>query len=221
MIRKCVIYILIFLHAFAHYSNTDIVDTKMRNALEGVVIKWACQIDEVLKEDSEMLFRNNNHPSPFEEIKFWEARLKNLENIYEQVRDPRIKKIGRILEGLGSVYYTSFSQTFKQIVSALFAARDVNLWLKPLAKYFDDFETQDFLDLKNKIAPMLHCICLLWANSTVYYKNSRMVILFKMINNMILASATRTLDPEALFQGEPYEILARLDAVLDILTFYK
>lgn len=107
----------------------------MKNSLEGIVIKWAFQVDEVLKETSVNLFDKNNHPTPTAELKFWDNRRKNVMNIYEQLRDPRVKKIGSILELIDSVYFSTFSSTFKSIVTALNEANDITLWLKPLVRF--------------------------------------------------------------------------------------
>lgn len=108
----------------------------MKNSLEGIVIKWAFQIDEVLKETSLSLFDKNNHPTPFAELRFWESRRKNVMNIYDQLRDPRVKQIGSILELINSVYFNTFSSTFKSIVTALHEVNDITLWLKPLVSHF-------------------------------------------------------------------------------------
>lgn len=120
-------------------SQLDSCDMKMKNSLEGIVIKWAFQIDEVLKESSHSLFDKNNHPTPMAEVRFWENRRKNIMNLYEQLKDERVKKIGSILEKIQSVYYKTFSQTFKNVVTALHEADDITLWFKPLVciEFFD------------------------------------------------------------------------------------
>jgi dynein heavy chain, axonemal len=105
---------------------------KMKNSLEGIVIKWACQVDEVLKETSASIFDKNSHPLPMDELKFWNDRRKNVKNIYDQLRDPRVKKVGSILELINSVYFSTFSTTFKNVVTALHEVNDITLWLKPL-----------------------------------------------------------------------------------------
>lgn len=105
---------------------------KMKNSLEGIVIKWACQVDEVLKETSLSLFDKNNHPTPMAEVNFWANRRKNIMNIYNQLIDPRVKKIGSILELIHSVYFSTFSSTFKNVVTALHEANDISLYLHPL-----------------------------------------------------------------------------------------
>jgi dynein heavy chain, axonemal len=109
---------------------------KMKNSLEGIVIKWACQIDEVLKETSLSLFEKGNNPAPSEEILFWENRRKNLKNIYKQLCDPRVQKIGRILELINSVYSSTFTSTLKSVVTSVHEVDDVTLWFKPLVSIF-------------------------------------------------------------------------------------
>lgn len=114
------------------FRSTGACDMKMKNSLEGIVIKWASQVDEVMKESSMSLFEKNHHPTPFAELKFWDNRRKNIMNIYDQLTDPRVKKIGSILEMIDSVYFNTFSNTFKSVVTALHEANDITLYLKPL-----------------------------------------------------------------------------------------
>ena len=107
----------------------------MKNSLEGIVIKWASQIDLVLKQNSASLFDKNNHPTPNGEIQFWKARRKNLTKVYEQLKEPRVKRIGAILEEIDSVYFSSFRQTFKNVVNSLHEANDITLYLTPLVSF--------------------------------------------------------------------------------------
>jgi dynein heavy chain len=104
----------------------------MKNSLEGIVIKWAFQIDQVLKESSVNLLDGKNHPTPMAEVRFWESRRKNLTNIYDQLRDPRVKAIGVILETIKSVYSNTFRSTFKNVVTALHESSDITLYFTGL-----------------------------------------------------------------------------------------
>jgi hypothetical protein len=99
------------------------------------VIKWHAQIDKVLKDSSANLFKRNSHPTPLDEVKFWEKRRSNISNIYDQLIEPRVKTIGNILETIDSVYTATFLTTFKEVVTALHEADDVTLWFKPLVGY--------------------------------------------------------------------------------------
>ncbi|XP_061501815.1 dynein beta chain, ciliary isoform X1 [Anopheles gambiae] len=202
-------------------GNIDACSLKMKNSLEGIIIKWACQINDVLKEDSSQAFKDGRHPTPVEEISFWESRQKNLRNIYAQLTEPKARQIGVILEGIDSVYSSSFKKTFKHVVQAVHEADDISLYLKPLRKTFETFESTDFTDSADMISPMLHLVCLVWANSCYYGINSRLVILFKMISNMMIAEASKSLDPGSLFQGEVDESLIKISQIIDSLEFYK
>jgi dynein heavy chain len=45
-------------------SGGQTVDMYLKSAIEGVVIKWATQIDEVLKENSSCAFVREANPTP-------------------------------------------------------------------------------------------------------------------------------------------------------------
>ena len=53
----------------------------------------------------------------FLEIDFWNSRLCNLEYIYEQLRDERVRKMAIILEKTDSAYYPCFRTQFQNIVA--------------------------------------------------------------------------------------------------------
>ncbi|PSN39336.1 Dynein beta chain [Blattella germanica] len=149
-------------------SEGETVDLYLKSAIEGVIIKWATQIDEVLKEDSSCAFSREDSPTPRFEIDYWNGRLKNLECIYDQLRDPRVKKMASILELTDSAYFPCFKSIFRNIVAAVTEARDITLYLKPLIKHFDLIENTEFKDAQPLIKPLLHCVALVWANSRYY-----------------------------------------------------
>lgn len=51
------------------------------------------------------------------EVHFWNSRLRNLEHIYEQLRDERVRKMAVILERTDSAYWPSFKSLFRNIVA--------------------------------------------------------------------------------------------------------
>lgn len=55
----------------------------------------------------------------FSETDFWRSRVANLECIYDQLRDPRVKKMASILELTDSAYYPSFRTVFRNVVAGL------------------------------------------------------------------------------------------------------
>lgn len=212
----------------------------MKNSLERIVIKWASQIDGVLKETSSYLFEDDKNPTPLAELKFWNDRRVNLRNIASQLSDLRIKKIGNILRLINSVYLSTYESILKDVKASRDEVDDITLFLcatlvSPLRcdfdvipiifslqrKPFERIENADFLDVEEKLAPLFHMICKMWAASKYYGSNSRMSVLFRMVNNLMIECATKHLDPESLFQGNPDESLLALEKVLSVLKTYK
>lgn len=181
-------------------SNGEICDLYLKSAIEAVIIKWAAQINDVLANNSsENTFDPNPTPSAgkffnkyktnrnliFLEIHFWNLRLKNLQFIYEQLRDCRVHSMAIILEKTDSAYYNCFRNLFKSVVISLAEAKDINLYLKPLKKHIDSLEEIDFSDCIPLLAPMMHVICLIWSNSQ-YYDQVKITILLKQICNLLI-----------------------------------
>ena len=66
-------------------SDGKDVDNLMKNNIEGIIIKWAHQVDEVLSQESDQELEEGKHPGPRTEIEFWESKCQNLESLFEQV----------------------------------------------------------------------------------------------------------------------------------------
>ena len=70
-------------------------DIQLKNAIEGIIIKWAYQVDEVLSKDSSEEIADDKHPGPMTEINFWEAKCINLESLFEQVPSSQLSSAVR------------------------------------------------------------------------------------------------------------------------------
>ena len=66
----------------------EMTDSQLKSAIEGVVIKWVVQVEEVMKEDSDNL--PEQHPTPANELNFWKKRKKNLSHIAKQLKDKKV-----------------------------------------------------------------------------------------------------------------------------------
>ncbi|XP_008208864.1 dynein beta chain, ciliary-like [Nasonia vitripennis] len=198
------------------------ISSQLRRNMEEIVIKWTGHISEVLSEDSSQALKNEENPLPKSELTFWRKRLKNVESIYDQLRDPRIKRMAKILEQSKSSYLPCLQTIFKDVVGAVVEARDVCLYLLPLQKYFQEIESQSYFpDIQPRLKPMMHCICLTWSRSKHYCKSSRIVTLLKEISNLIILQATDFLDPHSLFQGEIEDSLLKLTRSIGVIEHFQ
>ena len=60
------------------------------------------------------------------------------------------------------------------------------MYLKPLRHHFEDLDQAEFDECIPMLGPMLHAVCLVWANSKFYNTPARIVVLLQEICNMII-----------------------------------
>ncbi|XP_030760043.1 dynein beta chain, ciliary-like isoform X2 [Sitophilus oryzae] len=197
------------------------VNVSLKATMENAVMKWSTTCNEILNQTTLLRYADEPYPVPRNESDFWIARNKNLESIYDQLCDPRVKKMGEYLELTKSTYANAFQTLFKNIVAALVESRDICKCLKALMPHINRFEENDFLDTEPYVNPMVHVIGLFWANSKYYARADRIVTLFQMVCNLLIDCAERALDPSSLFQGEPDEMYEKIDTATKILDKFQ
>nr|CAD7428767.1 unnamed protein product [Timema monikensis] len=173
-------------------SGGEVVDLYLKSAIEGVVIKWSKQINDVLAEDSSQAFIGGQNPVPSAEVQFWNARLGNLEYIYDQLRDEKVRKMAVILEKTDNVeapqnlipLLTGDSLLPRE--TALAEAKDIVLYLKPLMKHLALLEDTDFSEVTPFLRPLLYTVCLIWAHSCYYCNSSKIIVLLRQICNLLI-----------------------------------
>ena len=71
----------------------------------------------MLKRDSSEALLAGANPLPQVEFDFWRARADNLDSIYEQLSEDRVKKMAQLLEKSNSSYYVAFKEIFTEVVA--------------------------------------------------------------------------------------------------------
>lgn len=171
-------------------SNGEICDLYLKSAIEGVTIKWSTQINDVLNNDSSdkqhhSSGNNNEHPLPTDELQFWSLRYKNLQYIYEQLKESKVKSMAIILEKTNSAYYNCFKKLFKNVVISLAQARDISMHLGCLKKHIALIGETDFSECIPLLKPLMHVVCLIWSHSE-YYDQVKIIVLLKQISNLLI-----------------------------------
>ncbi|XP_076453714.1 LOW QUALITY PROTEIN: dynein beta chain, ciliary-like [Babylonia areolata] len=202
-------------------ERNDTYDRSLVHAIETVIIEWTHQIRDVLKRDSAQPVLEGLNPTPHVEIKFWENKTQNLECIYEQLRDPKVRKMAELLEKTNSSYFPAFKNIFRDVVAALQESHDINMYLKPLRHHFEDLEQAEFDECIPMLGPMMHCVCLVWANSSFYNTPARIIVLLQEMCNMIMEMARNFLAPDELFKGEVEETVDKVRKAALVLKAFK
>ena len=107
-------------------------------------------------------------------------------DFFLQLRDQKVRRMAELLERSNSSYFPSFKNLFRDVVSALAEASDINLHLMPLRFHLEDYEQAEFDESQKLFDPLMHVVCLIWANSEYYNTPSRIVVLLVEICNMII-----------------------------------
>ncbi|KAI4493969.1 hypothetical protein M0802_009345 [Mischocyttarus mexicanus] len=197
------------------------VDLYLKSAIEGVVIKWAYLVNDVVTQESGAAFENGQQPTPNVELDYWSVRLANLRYIYDQLQEDRVKKMATILEKTESAYYPCFKTLSENVVASLEEANDISLYLMPLNKWFKALEETEFSETKPLMRILIHSLGLAWGNSKYYQSSSKLIIMLRQICNLLIQVAQRFLDPTSIFQSDVDEALQRVQISRDILEEFK
>ncbi|XP_024836323.2 dynein axonemal heavy chain 9 isoform X6 [Bos taurus] len=202
-------------------ATLDSTDKSIIYAIESAVIQWSHQIQLVLKRESSQPLLQGENPTPQVELEFWRTRCEDLEYIYNQLRMIKRRGMVGLLDKLQSSYFPAFQAMFRDIGAALTEARDIYTHLAPLRRHLEDLESLEFPDVKPRLRPLLHVVCLIWAMCESYRCPGRLTVLLQEICNLLVQQASVYLCPEDLLRGEVEESQRKLHVVVDTLSFFK
>nr|P39057.1 RecName: Full=Dynein beta chain, ciliary [Heliocidaris crassispina]BAA00827.1 dynein beta-heavy chain [Heliocidaris crassispina] len=202
-------------------EKDDSYDRSLVHAIESVIIDWTHQIRDVLKRDSAQPLLEGLNPGPMVEINFWKAKCENLDCIFQQLRDPKVRKMKELLERTQSSYLPSFNNIERDVEAALTEAQDINIHLKPLVYQIESMDELEFSDLTPRLAPILHTVCLIWSNSDYYNTAPRVIVLLQEICNLLIDLCRTFLDPSEIFKLEPEESLEKVRGALTVLKNWR
>ncbi|KAK2835022.1 hypothetical protein Q5P01_015506 [Channa striata] len=197
------------------------VDASIIYSLESAVIEWSHQIRAVLKKDSSEALLEGKNPTPHTELLFWRHRCTDLECIHSQLKSSKVTKIAMILEAVDSSYAPALKNMQQDVLAALEEAKDICTYLKPLQQLFEEMENMEFPDVRRQIGPLMHTVCLVWANSRHYSTPARLIVLLQETCNLLIQQGRLYLVPEEVLRGEVSESLQKVQTSLDILQLFR
>ncbi|KAI7796524.1 dynein, partial [Triplophysa rosa] len=207
--------------AYEREKSGHLVDKSLIHSMETVVIDWSNQIYKVLKKDSSEPLLEGKIPTPHVEISFWKNRFADLQGIHSQFKSSKIAKMTALLLAVDSIYYPAFEKMLQDVVGARNEAREISVFLKPIERLTEDLENVEFNEVKGRIAPLMHTVCLIWANSKYYNTPARVIVLLQEICNLLIQQARSYLNPEDILKGDVMESLSRVQTAIDVLTHFK
>ncbi|XP_059938625.1 dynein axonemal heavy chain 9 isoform X2 [Mesoplodon densirostris] len=202
-------------------TTLDSMDKSVMYAIESAVIQWSHQVQVVLKRESSQPLLQGENPTPQVELEFWKSRSEDLEYIYNQLRTIKVRGMAGLLDKLQSSYFPAFQAMFRDVVAALMEARDIHTHLVPLHGHLETLESLEFPEVKPRLWPLLHVVCLIWATCELYRCPGRLMVLLQEICNLLVQQASNYLSPEDLLRSEVEESQRKLQVAVDTLSFFK
>ncbi|XP_028263973.1 dynein axonemal heavy chain 9 isoform X2 [Parambassis ranga] len=199
----------------------EIADKSIIHSLESAVIEWSHQICAILKKDSSEALLEGKKPTPYTELLFWKNRHADLKCIHSQLHSSKVNKMAMLLDALESSYSPGFTKMQQDVVAALEEAKDICTYLKPLQRLFEDMESAEFPEVKGQIGPLMHTVCLVWANSRYYNTPARLTVLLQETCNLLIQQARAYLVPEEILKGELSESLLKVQTSLEVLQLFR
>ncbi|XP_032695992.1 dynein heavy chain 9, axonemal [Lontra canadensis] len=199
----------------------DCTNKSIIYALESAVIQWSRQIQLVLKRKSFQPLLQGERPTPKAELEFWKNRSEDLEYIYDQLRAVKGRGVARLLGKLQSSYFPAFQAMLRDVRAALAEARDIQVHLKPLSRHLELLESLEFPEVKPRLKPLLHVVCLIWVTCESYRSPGRLTVLLQEICNLLIQQASNYLCPEGLLRSEAEESQRKLHVAVDTLSCFK
>uniref|UniRef100_A0AAQ5YU21 Dynein axonemal heavy chain 17 n=1 Tax=Amphiprion ocellaris TaxID=80972 RepID=A0AAQ5YU21_AMPOC len=196
-------------------------DKSIIHSLESAVIEWSHQICAILKTDSSEALLEGRNPTPHTELLFWKNRYADLECIHSQLQSSKVIKMAMVLDAVESSYSPAFTNMQQDVLAALEEAKDICTYLRPLQCLFEDMENVEFPDVKGQIGPLMHTVCLVWANSRYYNTPARLIVLLQETCNLLIQQARMYLVPEEVLRGEVSECLMKVQTSLEVLQLFR
>ena len=205
------------------------LDTKRRLAvLESAVVTWTAQIRRILKQDciSFQGFREGVYPTPDEELAFWQAKAKSLNDVFDQIGSQRVRLILGTLENATSSYCTPFARLCREVFAAREEANDNEKYLRTMEPWIYKIKCEEnFSRLGEAFRPLLHTIVLVWKHSNFYNEPSRLVGIMRQVCNLLIDRARRYVSGEQLFrlvdEDEANVAVQRLRTILSVCASFK
>ena len=120
--------------------------------LEGCLITWTKQIKNVLKQDTEHLLKQGQHPGPHHEILFWRDKAHNLNSIFEQLQSDRVRQVLKFLDTSKSTYNVPFAKLCKEVFQARAEANDNCKFLRPFEQWFQRLKNETVFEVRRRAA---------------------------------------------------------------------
>ena len=183
-------------------------DKDLVQRLESILIHWTRQVKEVVyNQDNTEL---GEDAGPLAEIEFWRSRSVDLGGIREQLDNPKVKDIVRVLEASKSSYLAAFLNLSDSIQKQNMAAEDNLKFLLSLEKPCQLLAEASPQGIPQLLPKLLHCVRMIWNISRFYNTPERLTGLLRKVSNEIIQRCCAEISLDEIFEGDVEKCMVSL-----------
>ncbi|XP_046353935.2 dynein axonemal heavy chain 5-like isoform X1 [Haliotis rufescens] len=167
--------------------QTAAANTEYLEKLEELLGMWSKQIEQVLAE-SEQMRREADDIGPTAELAYWKSRMARFNNLLEQMKNPRVKRVVGVLQVAKSKSLKKWKELDGRITDAANEAKDNVKYLYTLDKFFGPLVKCTPASMVEHIPSLMNAIRMIYSISQYYNTSERMTSLFVKVTNQMITT---------------------------------
>ncbi|KAG2458607.1 DYH5 protein, partial [Polypterus senegalus] len=198
-------------------SNSEMVDK-----LEGLLLQWAKQIEQVLTE-SEQMRKEADDIGPSAELEHWKKRMATFNSLLDEIKSPHVKKVVGVLQVAKSRTLKHWKQLDISITSAANEAKDNVKYLYTLDRFFGPLGKCTPTSMLEHIPSLINSIRMIYSISQYYNTSERMTSLFVKITNQMISTCKAYLyqGVNKIWEHDRNELLKRIQDCTQLNKEYQ
>uniref|UniRef100_H2LCS2 Dynein axonemal heavy chain 10 n=1 Tax=Oryzias latipes TaxID=8090 RepID=H2LCS2_ORYLA len=195
-----------------------ITSPDMVENLEQCVMIWQTQITIVLQEQQS---KQPEGPGPLPELTLWERRATVLGALTEQLKQPAVEKILKVLGMANAGIAQTFEGTIIELTNYHLESNSNSRYLKTMERHFLNLQRGAHFSLHLETIPtLMERLQTMWLSSRHYNSNERMVPLMERIAWQLCENVAQEIHVQTLFEKQK-EVKSQVFLAKQVLEKWK
>ncbi|XP_051871749.1 dynein axonemal heavy chain 5 [Pristis pectinata] len=198
-------------------TNTEFVEQ-----LEGVLMSWSKQIEQVLAE-SEQMRKEADDIGPSAELDHWKMRMARFNSLLDQIKSPQVRRVIGILQVAKSRSLKHWRKLDGNITDAANEAKDNVKYLYTLEKFFGPLVKCTPATMVEHVPNLMNSIRMIHSISKYYNTSEHMTSLFIKVTNQMISTCKKYLCQNVgkIWEHDRQELLKRIKDCIQLNLEYQ
>ncbi|KAK1173586.1 dynein heavy chain 5, axonemal isoform X1 [Acipenser oxyrinchus oxyrinchus] len=197
-------------------------NSEMVEKLEGVLLLWAKQIEQVLTE-SEQIRKEADDIGPSAELEHWKKRMTIFNSLLDEIKSFHVKRVVGTLQIAKSRILKHWKKLNGNITDAANEAKDNVKYLYTLEKFFGPLGKCSPANMVEHIPSLINGIRMIHSISQYYNTSERMTSLFVKITNQMISTCRAYLcqGVSKIWDHDRNELLKKIQECISLNKEYQ